>query len=162
MKPRPLESYQAAKKYLLGALCKESLCTPQIRQRLKRREVPEEMTEDLIAEVTRLGFVDDRAWVESFVRRQQARRDGPMTIKLKLRAKGVDPQLIAELVPKDESLQRDQIADLLKTRYRKYDVTDFKQRQKAIAALARKGFDIELIQLMCNKMRAEIQSPTHS
>lgn len=147
MKPRPIVGYPAAKKYLLAALCKESLCSPQIRQRLKRREVPEEMVEELIAEVTRLGFVDDRAWVESFVRRQQSRRDGPMTIKLKLRAKGVDPRLIAELVPRDESMQREQILDLLRTRYRKYDIADFKQKQKAIGALARKGFDLELIRM---------------
>lgn len=145
MKPRPLESFQAAKKYLLNALCKESLCSSQIRQRLKRRDVPDEMTGQLLEEVIRLGFVDDRAWVQSFIRRQQGRRDGPMMIKMKLRAKGIDPELIAELMPTDEEVLKEQIFDLLKTRYRKYDLADFKERHKAIGALARKGFSLDLI-----------------
>ena len=145
MKPRPLESYQAAKKYLFGALSKESLCTPQIRQRLKRREVSEEIREQLIEEMIRLGFVDDRAWVEAFVRRQQGRRDGPSMIKMKLRAKGIDSELINEFVSRDDEMLTHQIVGLLKTRYRKYDLSDFKERQKAIAALARKGFDLEAI-----------------
>ncbi len=88
MKPRPLETYQAAKKYLLNALCKESLCTPQIIQRLKRRAVSDEDAARLIEEMVQYGFVDDRAWVEAFVRRQQARKDGPKAIKLKLSKKG--------------------------------------------------------------------------
>ena len=145
MKPKPLESFQAARKYLLNALCKESLCTPQIRQRLKRREVGDEMIEGLIEEMLRLGFVDDRAWVESFVRRQQARRDGPMTIKHKLRLKGIDASLIAELVPVDEETQNAQILGLLQGKYRKFDLTDYKQKQKVIAGLMRKGYSYELL-----------------
>ena len=150
MKPRPLEDYSAAKKYVLAALCKQSLCSSQIRQRLKRREVPPEMIEDLIEEVTRLGFVDDKLWVESFVRRQQARHDGPMTIKYKLRSKGVENVLIDDLVPQDESLQLEQIQGLLKGRYRKFDLNDYKQRQKAVAALARKGFSLDIILQACS------------
>lgn len=150
MKPTPLTDYPAAKRYLLAALCKQSLCTSQIRQRLKRREVPPEMIEELIEEVIRLGFVDDKQWVESFVRRQQARHDGPMAIKLKLRAKGVEGDLIDELVPRDESLQLEQIQELLQSRYRKFDLTDFKQRHKAVAALARKGFNLDIILQACN------------
>ncbi len=150
MKPTPLLDFPAAKRYLLAALCKQSLCSAQIRQRLKRREVPEEMVEELLDEVIRLGFVDDKLWVESFIRRQQARHDGPMTIKHKLRAKGVEVELIDELLPRDESLQRQQILELLKGRYRKFDLSDFKQRQKAIAALARKGFNLDLILQVTN------------
>lgn len=148
MKPKPLESFQAAKKYLLAALCKESLCTPQIRQRLKRREVADEMIEQLIDEMLRLGFVDDRSWVESFVRRQQARRDGPMTIKHKLRQKGLAPVLIEELVPTDEETQKNQIQQLLQGKYRKYDLADYKQKQKVIAGLMRKGYSYDLIRCL--------------
>jgi regulatory protein len=151
MKPKPLESFQAARKYLLGALCKESLCTPQIRQRLKRREVADEMIESLIEEMLRLGFVDDRAWVESFVRRQQAIRDGPMTIKHKLRLKGIDASLIAELVPVDAETQLEQIRQLLQGKYRKHDLNDYKQKQKVIAGLMRKGYSYDLLRGICDE-----------
>lgn len=144
-KPKPLGSFQEGKKYLLNALCKESLCSSQIRQRLKRREVPEEMIQSLIEEMIRYGFVDDRAWVESFVRRQQGRKDGPMMIRMKLRAKGIPKELIDASIPEESSLLREQVAELLKTRYRKYDLSDYKQRQKAFAAIARKGFPLDVI-----------------
>src|SRR5207253_3042304 len=112
-----------------------------------RRLVSKRTIEKLIADFQNAGYINDSEWIASFVRRYWASGTGPQAIVMKLRAKGI-PQEAAEsaisLVCTDDA-QKGKIQRLLGTKYRNKNLSDFKEKQKVIASLIRKGFDYEEI-----------------
>lgn len=133
--------YKAAFAYAIKALSLKSRSSPELQKNLTDRLVAESTAERIVAECISRGYINDTAWVESFVRCQAARHVGPQAIACKLYAKGIPTQLAEAAIDKicrGSSLKH--IEHLLKTRYASRDLSQFKEKQKVIAALMRKGF----------------------
>jgi regulatory protein len=94
-----------------------------------------------------LGFLNDDEWTASFVRGQSNRKVGPRAIAQKLASKGVRGEKLEQALENswNPSEQKALITSLLKSRYAKKNLSDFKERQKVIASLMRKGFDFSAI-----------------
>lgn len=133
---------QRAKSYALNRLAKQNQPSNQLEKSLRDRLVTEPTIAKIIADCQRLGYLNDEEWMESYIRSQQARHLGPERILLKLREKGISrEQALAALDKQDDAeLRAGRIRHLLTTRYRSRDLADYKERQKVIAALIRKGF----------------------
>lgn len=136
-----------AKRYILLRLVRTSLHSSKVTELLAARGVAAANIEWVIAELTASGYLNDEGWVDAYVGQQQRRGQGPRAIGHKLRSKGVGREAAADAaaLQRAPELQHQGITALLQGRYRNYDLSDTKIRQKLIAALMRRGFDYSAI-----------------
>jgi regulatory protein len=137
-----------------GALCHamkklamKSYSTFEMRRILEEKLVSSEMVEQVIEDCIQRGYLNDGLWLESFVSNQTARRKGPGAIRQKLRLKGVPLDQIEGILSSMQTKegQQEQITYLLKTRYKSRRLKEKKERDKVIASLMRRGFDLNEI-----------------
>ncbi len=96
-----------ARKILLDALTGQARSRHDLRQRLAKKQVPDDLAERLLDRFTEVGLVDDaafaRSWVES---RQRSRGLARRALAQELRRKGVDDETaraaLDEVDPDDE------------------------------------------------------------
>jgi regulatory protein len=119
-------------------------------RRLRHLGYPEQLVEQVVAQLVALKYLDDeafaRAWVES---RDRARPRGELALRRELALKGVDRAIVDQVLAERQESRGDAETDLaaalrlLEKRRsalgREADPT--KRRQKAYALLARNGFD---------------------
>lgn len=138
---------QMAKRYALKRLSLQNLLSDSLARSLKEKLVSRQAVDAVIGELSSLGWLNDQEWTASFVRGQSSKKMGPRAIAGKLASKGVRGErleaALAEAWNKGE--QGEQIASLLKGKYRTRDLSDFKERQKVIASLVRRGFELPVI-----------------
>lgn len=136
---------QRAKLYALRRLAQKNQPSVELSRALRERFITQTTIDKIIEECLRLGYIDDKDWVESFVRYQIGRKQGPDAILLKLRAKGIPVEAAQAALDALDTLESrlDRIQALLSTKYRSRDLTDYKEKQKVIAALIRRGFSLD-------------------
>lgn len=139
--------YAKTKKYALDRLALRSYPSAQLKKLLKKNLVSQETIQKILQEVTRLGYVNDEEWIERFVKGQARRHIGPQMIVYKLMNKGISHKQANDCVEKfaNPSSALSSIRHLLQTKYKNRPLSDYKEKQKVFAALARKGFDTESI-----------------
>jgi regulatory protein len=132
--------YRRVKSYLLWRLSAKSYHSDMIFKMLEERLVAHATAERVIEEFKKLGYFDDQAWIDNFVRSQSKRYSNRLILQ-KLRQKGIPQECLQEIpIIADE---RAAIKHLLNTRYSKKNFQDQKERQKVISALMRKGYKYE-------------------
>lgn len=139
--------YRGAKRLAYKRLSAKNMPSFELDRLLEEKYVSETNRHRIVTELQQLGYMNDAQWAESFVRQQANRKNGPRMISQKLKAKGYDSDATADLMEKmqPEELQKEAIKKLLTTRYRSRDLNDRYERDKVVAALARKGFSIQII-----------------
>lgn len=143
--------YNMARQFVMRRLSAMSLPSTTIVRSLKQRLVSDSVIERVIENFKEVGYLNDEEWTKNFIRRQGEKKLGPRAIAQKLTQKGFDRDVVDEAMEASEAgaggeaAQREAIAALIKTRFKKRDLTDFHEKQKVVAALARRGFDFSLI-----------------
>lgn len=118
------------------------------RKLLKREEFTVETVEEALTKLEEMGFLSDRRYTEDFVRIMRERSYGDRRIMEKLLFKGVDKELVEEILHADVG-NRDPFDDamaLLERRARKLDRVDDPQKrnQRILCMLAGRGFSPEI------------------
>ncbi len=131
--------------FLLRRLTQRNYSSYELIQILDERLVAKESTSYVIQELLTAGYINDVDWIESFIRINIAKKNGPKNILMKLRMKGVPEEIGEKFLDRVEDAvpQSERIKILLETKYKKKDLSNFKEKQKVIASLLRKGFDYE-------------------
>ena len=95
--------------------------------------------DELLAELEQMGLIQDDAWATREIERELAAGHGPRLIEAKWKAKGLDARRIREQL--SEARQRERLEELWPKmlRQKKSD------KQKAMQALLRRGFDFDAI-----------------
>jgi regulatory protein len=62
--------------------------------RLRRRGAPADVADDVVADLTARGYLDDEAFARHWVAARAPRGYGPARLRAELRARGVDTKLI--------------------------------------------------------------------
>ncbi|MBA2726860.1 MAG: regulatory protein RecX [Parachlamydiaceae bacterium] len=139
--------YKGARNFIIRRLAKRNYFSGELKTALSKRLVSTSTITKVVNEFVEMGYLNDREWVESTVRCLQRQKYGAKAIGMKLRAKGVPEGLANEAISSqcDKVSQRENIQRLLATRYRSRKLTDPKEKQKVVAALARKGYSFEEI-----------------
>jgi regulatory protein len=137
--------FRQSRLFALRRLAAQSLPSSGLARLLRQRLVSEQTIERLIEELRQLGYLNDQDWTDSYVRRQMERRVGPRLIAQKLKEKGIAKMQHSLAKAHDEENQKKAIHNLLNTRYRSRNLTNFKEKRKLIAALMRRGFDLPVI-----------------
>ncbi len=139
--------YKRVKGYVLWRLSIQSYHSEQLAKLLRDRLVQNKTIDRVLQEYREMGFLDDELWLQSFMRTQQKRYSLRLILS-KLHAKGLSAETLQQLAKEwknpEEELQA--IQHLLKTKYRSKDLTQYKNRQKVIASLIRKGYSFDQIQ----------------
>lgn len=105
---RSEEAEQQAVDRALNYLSYRPRSREEVRRYLRRKETPPEIIESALARLDRLDFVNDRSfatfWIEN---REQFNPRGSRALKNELRMKGVDREVVDELVD-DEYSEHDE------------------------------------------------------
>jgi regulatory protein len=145
---RSEEAEQQAVDRALNFLSYRPRSREEVRRYLRRKETPSDIIEAALARLDRLDFVNDRAFVEFWVEnRDKFNPRGSRMLKNELRMKGVERDIVDELVDKDgdEELAlragRKKAISLL--RLPNMDYPTFRNRLGAF--LQRRGFGYEVV-----------------
>ncbi len=122
----------------------------ELTEKIARTAASWEAAEAAAGQMEELGLVDDQAYARDRAREMFLRkRWGPLRVRQELRRKGIDGELIEELL--EEYRQRDEgglvaenVRAVLETKYSGWR-EDEKQRRRAFAALQRRGYSYEEI-----------------
>ncbi|HEY3528008.1 MAG TPA: regulatory protein RecX [Nocardioides sp.] len=128
---------------LLDALTGQARSRKELRDKLAKRDVPDELAERLLDRFTEVGLVDDeafaRSWVES---RQRSRGLARRALAQELRRKGVDDDTARTALDDLDPAQEEAAArDLVRKKLRSMRGVDNATATRRLAGLlARKGY----------------------
>lgn len=137
--------YQRAKVYAIRRLSFKSQNSSELREALKSRLVSQGNIHRIIQEFVEQGYLNDEEWAKSFIRLQLAKKVGIKVIRMKLHHKGISPSLIEKSLKECDHNPEEQIQKLLQSRYKNRNLKDYREKQKVIAALVRKGYELSEI-----------------
>jgi len=127
------------------------------KRKIKGKEViSDTVAVFLIEKLKRKGLINDmefaKAWAEA---RRKTRQKGTRAIKAELFQKGIDKEIIEEVVSRESLVSEEELAKLaLEKKMRVWKNLDpQKLRQKAIEFLLRKGFEYDLVKGIIEKLR---------
>lgn len=156
--------YKGAKNFILRRLAMKNYHSAELIEALSKRQVDMTVIRSLLAEFIGLGYSDDEAWLNSYIRSLRNRRFGFRSIEIKLRGKGIETSEILEAIETvkasegEEENERHSIDRLLASRYKNRDLSDRKEQQKVIAGLMRKGFSCDDIFAAMKEAKRHIDS----
>lgn len=123
---------------VLGLIARRPRSIWEVRDYLKRKGAPVEGIEGIIHGLTYKGFLDDldfaTRWVES---RRLLKSISIRKLKLELRAKHVDDEIIQTVLTEDQTDEQQVLKTLIT---KKRTQSRYQDDQKLIAYLARQGF----------------------
>ncbi len=151
MKPPPLTTYDAAYRYTLRLLQQRSYSRAMIETKLHQRQTPEAIIERVIAKLFDLHLLDDVRYSQNLTRSEALyRHTSTPFIKRKLKQKGVPDTVIqTALAEFDDAIPSEEeraAYHLERWRRKNGPPNTYLLRQKASAALFRKGFSLSVIQ----------------
>jgi regulatory protein len=144
-KPRQRQpDFQQVFEYAVWLLARRAYTATELRERFERRFLPEsELFASVLGKLQNLGLQSDTLAAESYVRQHSAW--GRQRLRLELTRRGVAPELIGALLASDES-EEARLAAALAAKLKGSELpTDYKERQKIMQYLARRGFAFDLI-----------------
>jgi regulatory protein len=139
----PLDPEEQARALCLRLLTGNPRTRRQLADAMRKREIPEEVAEYVLARFEDVGLIDDQAfanaWVES---RHRGRGLARRALAQELRHRGVDAQLVSDAVGLLDAEQEEATArDLVARRIRGTRGLDRDKRIRRLASmLARKGY----------------------
>ncbi len=138
------EEYARAREYLLKLLSRRMYSCQEIRNKLHKREIPETLAEKLIVDFQKRKFLDDRQFALDYVEnRLRMRPRGIQLLKIELKRKGIDPDLIQEAIqPYLGQAEQLELANQALTKKKNYagEKDPQKRKRKMAQFLAQKGF----------------------
>ena len=124
------------------------LSRKKLYEKLTRFGIRPEVAEAACDGMEERGFLDDHRLAKSMAERfAEGKHWGPRRILPELLQRGIPMELAREAVEGLETDFSDSVRYHLTTKYRGYDLTDRKVRQKVVQGLLRLGFDYDMIRL---------------
>lgn len=125
-------------------------CEKELRTRLSREEYPQDIIDRVIEYVKHYGYLNDERFAAAFVKSRKNRKSR-MMIKNELQQKGISKDMIqtifeAEYETEDmEDAEMTAIRKAIAKKTRDPQGLSSEEKQKLIASLYRKGFDLSKI-----------------
>ena len=118
----------------------------ELRRHLAAKDVGEPEADAAIAELARMGYLDDARYARTFAEdRRNLDGWGAERIERRLLELGVDRDHIAAAVgARDGDGELEAALELLRRRFRNGAPADERERERALGMLVRKGYELEL------------------
>lgn len=117
----------------------------ELTRKLGRRGWPAGLVERVLSDLADRGLQSDQRYAESFARSRVAKAYGPMRIRAELAERGIDRVLIDQTLRELEVDWFASAASWYERRYGNEPPEDFKEKSRRQQALARRGFDHQVI-----------------
>lgn len=153
MDQQNLEEFKKARHYALKRIAAQSYHSVLLGKCLQRKQFSLEVISKVMEEFKCLGFLNDAAWIEGFIKSHRTRLGAPL-ILAKLKSKGIDVRGLS--IETDADSEKAAVLKLMNSRYSKRNLVDHKERQKVVAALMRKGFSWEIIRDVLGKVNGRV------
>lgn len=133
--------------FILRKLSRKSYHSKEIEKCLLEVLISKKSINAVINKCIGYGFLNDDAWIKNFINRELLSKHGRLLIVNKLRNKGIPEDIIEEYFDSTDSeeIQKEQILRLIQTKYKNRNLQDFKEKEKTIGSLARRGYGLSLI-----------------
>jgi regulatory protein len=117
----------------------------ELRRYLAGKDVAEHEADAAIAEIVRMGYLDDARYARTFAEDRRALDGwGSERIERRLLALGIDRELVAAAIgTRDGAGEVEAALELLRRRCREAPVSE-RERERALGILVRKGYDLEI------------------
>lgn len=127
----------------------------EVRLYLQKKEFPEHMIEEVIKQLTKQNYLNDKEYAFAYVRTQiRSNKKGPKVIQKELEAKGVESSYIDEALEQfTEELQIQiayQLAEKFQLKTERLSFTQLKKKMEE--TLVRRGFAFDIIQIVLEMM----------
>ena len=157
----PTEDYRAALDVAVRFLGNRPRSEHEVRRRLARAAVPDDVVEQVLAQLRRWGLVDDAAFARYWAeQRQTFRPRGPRLLRAELRQHGVSAELAAATA-EDAAPSADQdayrVAAKKAHRLSALRLEERTFRTRLAQLLARRGFDWDTITPVVDRLWRELQ-----
>lgn len=139
----PDEWREKARSHLLNRLTRGPRSRFQLEQSLEKREVPQEISQEILDRFTEVGLIDDAAFAKAFAHDRRATRGlSKSALKRELSKLGVAPQLVQDALEDIESDHELELAiQLVAKRWNSVKSLDRQARQRRLFGfLGRRGF----------------------
>ncbi|WP_327294904.1 MULTISPECIES: recombination regulator RecX [unclassified Streptomyces] len=140
---KPQDPAEQARAICLRLLTGTARTRKQLAEALRKRDIPEEVSEEVLSRFEEVGLINDAAFADAWVEtRHHGRGLAKRALARELRTKGVDSELIEEAVGQLDSEQEEETArELVTRRLRSTRGLDRDKRLRRLAGmLARKGY----------------------
>ncbi|WP_328536319.1 recombination regulator RecX [Streptomyces sp. NBC_00344] len=140
---KPQDPAEQARAICLRLLTGTARTRKQLADALSKREIPDEVSDEVLSRFEEVGLIDDAAFADAWVEsRHHGRGLARRALARELRTKGVDSELIEEAVGRLDSEQEEETArELVARRLRSTRGMDRDKRLRRLAGmLARKGY----------------------
>lgn len=135
----------------------------ELTDKLRDGYYPAEIIDDAISYVSRYGYLDDSRYADNYIR-FKANNKSRRQIEQQLSMKGIADDIIRakldEFYDENEDTEYEQVLLLLRKKLdssKSFNYNDYKQRQKLMASIYRKGYSIDII----NKAFDELANHSH-
>ncbi|OKK13300.1 recombination regulator RecX [Streptomyces sp. CB02400] len=139
----PADPVERARAICLRLLTGTPRTRKQLADALRKREIPDEVAEEVLSRFEEVGLINDSAFADAWVEsRHHGRGLARRALARELRTKGVDPTLIDAAVSQLDSEQEEETArELVARKLRATRGLDRDKRLRRLAGmLARKGY----------------------
>lgn len=135
-------AYPFAMEKAVALLASRARTEREIADALRQNAYPEQTVARVMARLHEAGYLDDGDFAEQWAASRASKGLGARRIRLELRQKGVDPDTIeSALSSVDEEDQMDGALKAARKAARGKELSQPSERQKVLAALARRGYD---------------------
>ncbi|MFK8907486.1 recombination regulator RecX [Streptomyces sp. YS-3] len=141
--PAPQDPAERARAICLRLLTGTPRTRKQLADALKKREIPDEVAEEVLSRFEEVGLINDAAFADAWVEsRHHGRGLARRALARELRTKGVDSAVVDEAVGQLDSDQEEETArELVARKLRSTQGLDRDRRIRRLAGmLARKGY----------------------
>ncbi len=162
MRIKRAEELWAVREYFLRLLGRRDHASHELRLKARKKDYPDELINECLAELEMKGYINNRAFAEKFASDKfEFNQWGPGKIRSELIRKGVDKKTAAEAVQKvltnsDIVETMEQVA--LKKKRKLLRDEPAKRKKKLFDFLLRKGYDSSVILSHIDRLLAKIEA----
>lgn len=131
----------------------------EVRDKLLKIKVPEELIDKIIKKLKDYKFLDDLEFAKMFARERSFLKHKPArVIKFELKQKGIAQDLIEEVLAssKEEEKDLEKAKEIIQKKIVRYkDLDSFKIKEKLSRFLASRGFDYDTIKKAIDEILTE-------
>ncbi|MCB1111444.1 MAG: regulatory protein RecX [Chlamydiales bacterium] len=133
--------------YVMNRLAARDYSSYELTKLLSSCNISDSIQREILEECSAYGYINDEQWIDNFIAGQIRKKKGPQAIICKLQEKGVPQEYAQQKVEGEyqQGAQDEEIQHLLANKYKNRDLTDFKEKQKTISALVRRGFPLHTV-----------------
>lgn len=149
--------FDAAKFKAVTALSYTAHTARSLQRKLRQKGVAADAAQAAVDYVQQMGYIDDAGYARRYAEELfHSRRYGAVRVKQMLLQKGIDAQTAEQVIAECAPDAAEPIGEILRTQYDQVDFSDYKQKQKVMAALARRGYTFDDIGAAIRKFKEEV------